>query len=64
MSRKLKVIIGNGPRNSRVVDAETGETIEGVRDCSISIDRYLDFTPVITLTLVGVEMELAKRPKE
>lgn len=60
-TRKLKLIIGNGAYASRVVDAETGEEIEGIAACEVTITESYHFTPVVHLTLVNPEIELANK---
>ena len=63
-TRKLKVIISNMGKRSRVVDAETGEEIANVVEHDVSIAGSSSYIPVVHLTLLGVELELDRSPKQ
>jgi hypothetical protein len=54
--RQLKVIIGEKPHTSCVVDAQTGETIAGVFGIQVDInpnDTHFRDVPIVTIKLIA-----------
>lgn len=64
MSKKLKVILSKQAHASRVVDAETGDVIEGVIDIHIELDASTTFTPVAHITIVSIDIEAMQEQEQ
>lgn len=54
---KIKLISDGTMPGTQVVNAETGERIEGVVDCKILINSATDWLPVAFLTVKHVYLE-------
>ena len=55
--RKLKLILGKRKGESDLVDAQTGESIDGVMDVHITLERSNAYLPIATVTLVILDIE-------
>jgi len=62
-TRKLKIISDGTPQGTSVVDAETGEPIDGVTDVRLEVNRYrVTATVTISQPLIDVTTEATVRP--
>ena len=59
-TRKVKVILDKRQYKTKLVDAETGETIDGAVEMYISVDKSTDFQPIATVTLIVTDIEMAE----
>jgi hypothetical protein len=58
---KLKIVLGKLAEDSRVINAETGEVLQGVR--RVSLDYEINEHPVVKVELYTAEVEIEFAPK-
>ena len=56
--RRIRIESNGEPMTSRIVDVESGETLDGILSAHIDINQDTNFVPVMTLRVMLFDMDI------